>query len=57
MNTATKSERRAVPWNNGKLLGQKPPLKLKEIWAIRIRLQVDHRTRGMRLRPGSPWRT
>ena len=25
----------------GKLLGQKPPLKLKEIWAIRIRLQLD----------------
>jgi hypothetical protein len=25
------------------LLGQKPPLKLKEISAIRIRLQLDHR--------------
>ena len=22
------------PWNKGKLTGQKPPLKLKEIWAI-----------------------
>jgi hypothetical protein len=21
-----------MPWNEGKLLGQKPPLKLKEIW-------------------------
>jgi hypothetical protein len=21
------------PWNKGKLIGQKPPLKLKEIWA------------------------
>lgn len=29
-----------VPWNKGKLTGQKPPLKLKEIWAIRIRLQL-----------------
>ncbi|MGF6900818.1 hypothetical protein [Paraburkholderia phytofirmans] len=27
------------PWNRGKLVGQKPPLKLKDIWAIRIYLQ------------------
>jgi|APFre7841882630_1041343.scaffolds.fasta_scaffold01237_5 integrase len=49
MDSATKIERRAVPWNKGKLLGQKPPLKLKEIWAIRIRLQLDHRTRELAL--------
>ena len=30
-----------IPWNKGKLTGQKPPLKLKEIWAIRIRLQIS----------------
>lgn len=24
-------------WNKGKLVGQKPPLKLTEIWAIRTR--------------------
>jgi hypothetical protein len=29
-----------VPWNKGRLIGQKAPLKLKEIWAIRIRLQL-----------------
>lgn len=29
-----------VPWNKGKLSGQKPPLKLREIWAIRTRLQM-----------------
>lgn len=28
-----------IPWNKGRLLGQKPPLKPKEIWSIRIRLQ------------------
>ena len=28
------------PWNLGKLIGQKPPLKLREVWAIRIRLAV-----------------
>ena len=27
------------PWNKGKLIGPKPPLKPKEIWAIRIQLQ------------------
>jgi len=39
----------AAPWNKGKLLGQKPPLKLKEIWAIRIRLQLDRRCRELAL--------
>ena len=37
-----------APWNKGKLLGQKPPLKLKEIWAIRIRLQLAKRSPGTR---------
>ena len=37
MDTVTKTAERATPWNKGKLLGQKPPLKLKEIWAFRIR--------------------
>ena len=49
MDTETKSEGRAVPWNKGKLLGQKPPLKLREIWAIRIRLQLTHRHRELAL--------
>ncbi len=29
------------PWNKGKLIGQRPPLKLNEIWAVRIRLQLQ----------------
>ena len=37
------------PWNKGKLLGQKPPLKLKEIWAIRIRLQLAGTKRDLAL--------
>jgi integrase len=49
MDTATTTTRRATPWNKGKLLGQKSPLKLKEIWAIRIRLQLNHRTRELAL--------
>ncbi len=36
-----------APWNKGKLVGQKPPLKLKEIWAIRIRLQIDEKHRDL----------
>src|SRR5690242_2448512 len=46
---ATNTVWRVTPWNKGKLLGQKPPLKLKEIWAIRIRLQLDHRARELAL--------
>ena len=38
-----------VPWNKGKIVGQKVPLKLKDIWAIRIRLQLGHRTRELAL--------
>jgi len=40
---------RRIPWNKGKLIGQKPPLKLKEIWAIRIRLQLANRLRDLAL--------
>ena len=39
----------SVPWNKGKIVGQKAPLKLKDIWAIRIRLQLGHRTRELAL--------
>src|SRR5205809_5806572 len=49
MDASTKTTGRVTPWNKGKLLGQKPPLKLKEIWAIRIRLQLDHRARELAL--------
>jgi integrase len=38
-----------VPWNKGKLIGQKPPLSLKEIWGIRIRLQIAGRVRDLAL--------
>ena len=37
------------PWNKGKLIGQKAPLKLKDIWAIRIRLQLSHKVRDLAL--------
>lgn len=37
------------PWNKGKLIGQKPPLKPKDIWAIRIHLQNEHQVRDLAL--------
>jgi integrase len=37
------------PWNKGKRVGQKAPLKLKEIWAIRIRLQISGNRRDLAL--------
>jgi integrase len=36
-------------WNKGKLVGQKTPLKLKEIWAIRIRLELTEKIRDLAL--------
>jgi len=41
--------RRQELWNKGKLVGPKPPLKLQEIWAIRICLEIEHRTRELAL--------
>lgn len=38
-----------APWNKSKLVGQKAPLKLKEIWVIRIRLELSHRIRDLAL--------
>jgi integrase len=40
---------RQVPWNKGRLTGQKAPLKQQEIWAIRVRLQLAHRIRDLAL--------
>ena len=42
-------EHRCGPWNKGKLRGQKPPLRPKEIWAIRIRLQLGSKLRDLAL--------
>lgn len=40
---------RRSPWNKDKIVGQKAPFKLKEIWAIRIRLQLAERLRELAL--------
>ncbi|HEY6644124.1 MAG TPA: hypothetical protein VIZ63_18500 [Povalibacter sp.] len=36
-----------APWNKGKIVGQKAPFKLKEVWAIRIRLQLAGQVRDL----------
>ncbi len=43
MEQLTHAAARHIPWNKGKLVGQKAPLKLKDIWAIRVRLQIGKR--------------
>jgi hypothetical protein len=37
------------PWNKGKLVGEKAPLKPKDGWAIRVRLQMEERARELAL--------
>ena len=48
-NTHARSRKGHTPWNKGKLVGQKPPVKPKEIWAVRIRSLIAHRTRDLAL--------
>lgn len=48
MENSVTPEHRAA-WNKGKIVGQKAPLKIKDIWAIRVRLQLTHRTRELAL--------
>ena len=40
---------RHIPWNKGKLLGQKPPLQPKHIWSIRTQLQLADKVRDLAL--------
>jgi hypothetical protein len=43
------SQPKRTPWNKGKLIGPKPPLRPKHVWSIRTRLQVEGRTRDLAL--------
>jgi hypothetical protein len=36
-----------TPWNKGKLIGAKPPLRPKNVWSIRTRLMIEGRTRDL----------
>ena len=37
------------PWNKGKLIGAKPPLRSKHVWSIRTKLQLEGRRRDLAL--------
>jgi integrase len=49
MYQANQTASRPDPWNKGKLVRQKAPLKLKHIWAIRVRLELADRARELAL--------
>jgi integrase len=48
MGTAASASLRE-PWNKGKIVGQKAPFKVKDIWALRVRLQMESRVRELAL--------
>jgi integrase len=37
------------PWNKGKLIGAKPPLRVSHVWSIRTKLQLEGRARDLAL--------
>ncbi len=45
----TNSASSRIAWNKGRLVGQKRPLRPKEVWAIRVRLQIENRERDLAL--------
>ncbi len=46
---AAETSLRRIPWNKGRLIGQKRPLKPKEVWTIRVRLQLEQHRRDLAL--------
>lgn len=38
-----------IPWNKDKLIGPRPPLRQKHVWAIRTRLQIERQVRELAL--------
>jgi hypothetical protein len=38
-----------MPWNKGKLVGQKAPLKPEDVLSIRVRLSMDSHARDLAL--------
>ena len=49
MNIVGSSTSSHQPWNKDKLVGQKAPLRLRDIWAIRVRLQLRTAVRDLAL--------
>lgn len=38
-----------IPWNKGKLVGAKPPLRPSHVWSIRTKLQIEGKKRDLAL--------
>ena len=45
----TPAKTRRVPWNKGKLVGAKPPLRPNHVWSIRAKLQIEGKKRDLAL--------
>jgi integrase len=43
----SRSAPKRLPWNKGKLTGARPPLRPKNVWSIRTKLQVEGRIRDL----------
>jgi integrase len=46
---ATEKPARHPPWNKGKMVGAKPPLRPSHVWSIRTKLQIEGRKRDLAL--------
>ena len=59
---ATTGKPRRTPWNKGKLVGAKPPLRPSHVWSIRTKLQMGGKKpyaltyHLFRQEPATPWR-
>lgn len=49
---AVKSVR--IPWNKGKLVGAKPPLRPSQVWSIRTKLQIEGNKKDLAHRSWRP---
>src|SRR6266436_2753664 len=45
--TSSAKPLRRPPWNKGKLVGPKPPLRQSHVWSIRTKLQIEGHTRDL----------
>jgi len=43
----TEAAPKRAAWNKGKLIGAKPPLRPKQVWSIRAKLQIADRKRDL----------
>ena len=48
---ASTTDPKHIPWNKGKIMGAKPPLRPKHVWSIRTKLQVEGRIRDLARQP------